>query len=144
MQNFQWMTEGNVVLPQIDYRKIEQWLLNVAKNHGKIIGDINYIFCDDKTIVDVNNQYLKHDYFTDIITFDRSTRGTLKADIYISLDTVESNAHKLQQNFLTELHRVIVHGVLHLCGFKDKTPEERAEMETQENNALLLLQNTNQ
>lgn len=135
---FQWTTEGNVSLPSLDFPFLEKWLIEVAARHKMLVGDINYIFCDDRTILKVNREFLNHDYFTDIITFDRSGRGIVRGDIYLSLDTVESNSEQLNQEYGTELLRVIVHGLLHLCGINDKGPGEREVMELEENKALEL------
>ena len=132
--------EKNVTLPVLDYPRIDMWLGEVADSFDKKIGNINYIFCDDIEILKVNREFLSHDYFTDIITFDYSNKNRLGADIFISLDTVKSNAESLGVDYKHELLRVIVHGLLHLCGIKDKSPEERAEMEENENKALKLLQ----
>lgn len=132
--------EKNVTLPVLDYPRIDIWLGEVADSFDKKIGNINYIFCDDIEILKVNREFLSHDYFTDIITFDYSNKNRLGADIFISLDTVKSNAESLGVDYKQELLRVIVHGLLHLCGIKDKSPEERAVMEENENKALKLLQ----
>lgn len=117
---------------------VERWLVDVARAHGKLVGDVNYTFCDDSCILDVNREFLDHDYYTDIITFDRSTRGLIKGDIFISLQTVGSNALELGEPSETELLRVIAHGVLHLCGIDDKGPGQREVMEREENRALAL------
>lgn len=132
---FQFQSEG-VALPDLDFAAVGRWLTGVAVDYGKRIGNISYMFCDDEEILRVNRQFLGHDYFTDIITFDYSIGNKIGGDIYISLDTVRSNAEKLGELFHVELYRVLVHGVLHLCGLKDKSPEERAVMEEAENNAL--------
>lgn len=136
MNNFTWNVSGGVMLPEIDFKKTEHWLEKVARNHGYLIGDLNYTFCSDVEILRVNREFLNHDYFTDIITFDRSLRGIVRGDIFISLDTVASNAEELKQDYMRELFRVIVHGLLHLCGIDDKGPGEREIMEAHENSAL--------
>lgn len=136
MNNFSWNTEGNISMPPLDFKKIEKWLTHVANSHGKLIGDINYIFCDDAHILEVNREYLNHDYFTDIITFDRCLKNLLRGDIILSLETVDSNAKKFSQPIELETLRVIVHGLLHLCGINDKEPGEREIMEREENQAL--------
>ena len=133
----QWMTAG-VELPQLDYTKLEQWIAQVAKSHSRLAHTINYMFCDDDEILRVNRQFLQHDYFTDIITFDYCTGSLLRGDIFISLDTVSSNAESLGLPYGRELLRVIIHGVLHLCGINDKGPGEREIMERAENEALSL------
>lgn len=133
----QWMTAG-VELPRMDFRKLEQWIAQVAMSHNRTAYTLNYMFCSDDEILRVNRQFLRHDYFTDIITFDYCTGALLRGDIFISLDTVRSNAEDLGQDYERELLRVIVHGVLHLCGINDKGPGEREIMERAENDALLL------
>ncbi len=129
-----------VALPAIDKTKVKNWIKEVAKNYNRKTGDVSYIFCNDERILQVNNQYLQHDYYTDIITFDYSTESTISGDIFISLDTVKSNSETFKTNYTEELHRIIIHGILHLCGNDDKTPELRAEMTTKENIALKLIQ----
>lgn len=142
MNVFTWQTDGNVTMPAFDFPRVEKWLVDVARSHGKLVGDLNYIFCDDERILEVNREFLNHDYYTDIITFDRSLRGLVRGDIYISLETVESNAAQLSQDIDRELHRVVVHGLLHLCGIDDKGPGEREIMEAEEDTALELYLNT--
>ena len=127
----------NIEFPQkISKRKTTNWIKTVAQSYNKKIGEIAFIFCSDDDILKINNEFLKHDYYTDIITFDYSEGNTVSGDIFISLDTVKSNAEKFNQPFEKELHRVIIHGVLHLCGQADQTPEERAEMTQKEDLAL--------
>ena len=123
-------------LPNISKRETTNWIKTVAQQYNKKIGNIAYIFCSDACILKINNEYLQHDYYTDIITFDYSEKNIISGDIFISLDTVKSNAEKYNQLFETELHRVIIHGILHLCGQKDKTEEESDEMREKENEAL--------
>ncbi len=127
-----------VELPSIDLAKIANWIEEVAKSHDRIIGPLTYIFCDDEKIIEVNRQFLQHDYYTDIITFDYSRGKRISGDMFISLDTVASNAEMLGVSYDTELHRVIIHGVLHLCGIDDKGEGEREIMEGFENEALAL------
>ena len=134
----QFLSE-NIELPAIDQTKVSRWIKLVAASQGRKAGHINYIFCDDERILEVNNYYLQHDYFTDIITFDYSSGKTISGDIYISIDTVKSNAEGLKISFEEELHRVIIHGILHLCGQDDKTTESQAEMTRKENEALAQL-----
>lgn len=135
-----WLTE-NVEFPQVIEKSIvEPWLAKVAEAHGKIPGKLTYILTDDEGILDINRRFLQHDYYTDIITFDYSKRAMINGDIYISLDTVATNAEQFAQNPIRELHRVIVHGLLHLCGINDKAPGEREIMEQHEDAALLMLQ----
>lgn len=128
----------NVEMPLIDLEKINEWLISVAQTHNRILGTLTYIFCDDSKIIEVNRQFLQHDYYTDIITFDYSRGRLISGDMFISLDTVKSNAELLGLNYDTELLRVIVHGVLHLCGIDDKGEGEREIMEHFENEALKL------
>lgn len=128
----------NVAMPAIDPEQTRQWIIRVAADHDRIVGPLSYIFTDDPTILKVNLEFLKHDYFTDIITFDYSRRSMISGDIYISLDTVKSNAEQLGVSYADELHRVIIHGVLHLCGINDKGPGEREIMEANENRALAM------
>ena len=130
----------NVKMPALPRRATNAWIRAVAAHYGKKVGDVAYIFCDDAKILEVNRQYLQHDYYTDIITFDYCEGNTLHGDIFISLDTVRSNAAEFGTTFDNELHRILIHGILHLCGQADKTPEARAEMTRKENHALTLLQ----
>lgn len=139
MNVFQWTVAGTAELPTLNFGLLEQWLQEVARSHGKLVGDLNYVFCDDEEILRVNRQFLDHDYYTDIITFDRSGRGVVRGDMYISLDTVQSNAVDCRAAYDTELNRVVVHGLLHLCGINDKGPGEREIMERHEDEALSLL-----
>lgn len=134
-----WLTES-VEFPEVVEKSIvEPWLAKVAETYGKIPGRLTYIFTDDEGILKVNREFLQHDYYTDIITFDYSKRGMVSGDIYISLDTVATNAEQFGQNPVRELHRVIAHGMLHLCGINDKGPGEREIMEQHENAALEML-----
>ena len=118
---------------------IERWVQAVAAAHGRSVADVAYLFVDDERILAVNRQFLGHDYYTDIITFDYSEGPRIGGDLIISLDTVQSNAQLLGQPYERELHRVVVHGILHLCGINDKGPGEREIMEAEENRALQLL-----
>lgn len=136
--NFQWICE-NVTMPEISLHRIEKWIDQVARLHGRILGPVSYIFCDDEKIIEVNRQFLTHDYYTDIITFDYSRGKLISGDMFISLDTVKSNSELVGQTYDSELHRVIIHGILHLCGINDKGPGEREIMEREENAALDLL-----
>lgn len=134
-----WNIEGGVQMPVIDTFVYSEWLHAVAEAHGKKLGPLNYIFCSDPRILEVNRQYLNHDYFTDIITFDYSSSQRVSGDMYISLDTVASNASQFGQDYQREFNRVIVHGLLHLCGVNDKGPGEREIMERFENESLDIL-----
>ena len=111
----------------------------MAASYGKKTGDISYIFCSDEKILEVNRQYLQHDYYTDIITFDYTSGAKIAGDLFISLDTVRTNAEQFAASYEEELHRTIIHGILHLCGINDKGPGEREIMEAAENRALDLL-----
>ena len=126
-------------MPPIDSAQVEEWIRQVASGYRRKIGEVNYIFTNDETILAMNRQFIGHDYYTDHIGFDYCQGSILSGDIYISLDTVHTNAELYAPDYLHELHRVIIHGILHLVGFHDKTPEERKEMEAAEDRALLLL-----
>lgn len=129
----------NVEMPDIDRTAVSRWINRVAAGYGTRVGNVNYLFCDDEHILDVNRQFLQHDYYTDIITFDYSALPVLNGDIIISLDTVRTNAQQFGVPYADELHRVIIHGVLHLTGQGDKTPETEAEMHKKEDRALEML-----
>lgn len=133
----------NVKMPAISRRLTSAWVNAVADSYGKRVGEVAYIFCDDEKILEVNREYLEHDYYTDIITFDYSEGKRIAGDLFISLDTVASNAEQFGRPYEEELHRVIIHGILHLCGIKDKEPGEREQMEQAENQALELLETLN-
>lgn len=126
-------------MPALRKRDTSSWIRRVAATYGKRVGEIGYMFVSDERILQVNRDYLQHDYYTDIITFDYTEGDTVSGDIVISLDTVRSNAEKYGKSYDEELHRVIIHGILHLCGLHDKAPGEREQMEAAENKALLLL-----
>ncbi len=134
-----------VKMPKIKKREVSSWIKSVAATYGKKVGDIAYIFCNDDKILEVNKQYLNHDYYTDIITFDYNSdleeigiKNTISGDLFISLDTVLSNSEIQKCSYEDELYRVIIHGILHLCGINDKGPGEREIMEGEENKALTL------
>ena len=129
----------NVEMPSFDVALVERWIEQVARNHDRVLGPLTYIFCNDDKILEVNREFLRHDYFTDIITFDYSRSRMVSGDMFISLDTVASNALLVGCDYHEELMRVIIHGVLHLCGINDKGPGEREIMEANENEALALL-----
>lgn len=126
-------------MPDIDQGRITQWVRDVAASYDKNVGQINYVFVDDERILEVNRQFLGHDYYTDIITFDYTEGRYISGDLYISLDTIRTNAQQLAVPYERELHRVIIHGVLHLCGINDKGPGEREIMEACEDKALEIL-----
>ena len=125
-------------MPDIAEAEVSAWVRQVAKNYGKVVGDINYIFVDDETMLDINRRFIGHDYYTDHIGFDYSQGNALSGDIYISLDTVKSNAELFGVTQDEELRRIIIHGLLHLCGLRDKTAEERAKMQQAEDKALTM------
>ena len=128
-----------VKFPNIKKRETTAWIRKVAASYGKKVGEIGYMFVDDDKILEVNNQFLGHDYYTDIITFDYCEDEIISGDIYISVDTVFTNADQFGRPYDEELHRVIIHGILHLCGINDKGPGEREIMEAAENKALAML-----
>ncbi|NPD81777.1 rRNA maturation RNase YbeY [Prevotella sp. PINT] len=128
----------NVKMPQIKKREVTKWIRNVAASYGRTVGEVGYLFCDDEKILEVNREYLQHDYYTDIITFDYDEGNQINGDLVISLDTVRSNAELFNKPYEEELYRVIIHGILHLCGINDKGPGEREIMEKAENEALAM------
>lgn len=130
-------TEG-IQMPPIKRRETTAWVRAVAATYGKRVGDVSYIFCNDKRILEVNREYLQHDYYTDIITFDYTEDDVISGDIFISLDTVRTNSEQFATSYDEELHRTIIHGILHLCGINDKGPGEREIMEAAENRALAM------
>ena len=130
-------TDG-VKMPSIKKRENTAWVKAVAASYGKRVGEIAYIFVDDEKILEVTRQYLGHDYYTDIITFDYCEGDVISGDLFISLDTVRTNAERVGATYEEELHRVIIHGILHLCGINDKGPGEREIMEAAEDKALAL------
>ena len=126
-------------MPPIDTALVEEWICQVAATYRRKVGEVNYIFTDDETILAMNRQFIGHDYYTDHIGFDYCPGSILSRDIYIPLDTVRTNAELYAPDYLEELHRVIIHGILHLVGIHDKNTEERIEKETAEDKALHLL-----
>lgn len=125
--------------PAICTKRCSAWIKDIASKHGKTIGEIAYVFCDDAKILEVNRQYLGHDYYTDIITFDYCEDDKLSGDIFISLDTVKSNSATYGTEYYDELTRVIIHGILHLCGYKDKSDDESRAMRALEDAAIAAL-----
>lgn len=125
-------------MPAIRKRETSEWIKAVAAIYNKKVGEVAYIFCSDEKILEVNRQYLEHDYYTDIITFDYTEGNRISGDLFISLDTVRTNAEQFGQPYERELYRVIIHGILHLCGINDKGPGERELMEAAENRALAI------
>lgn len=128
----------NVKMPDLPHRETSKWVRAVAKSYGKRVGEVAYVFCDDEKILETNRQYLRHDYYTDIITFDYCEGDMISGDLFISLDTVRSNALLFEKSYEDELRRVVIHGILHLCGINDKGPGEREIMEQAEDRALAL------
>lgn len=127
-----------VKMPKIKKRETSTWIRAVAATYNRKIGEVGYMFVDDEKILEVNNEYLGHDYYTDVITFDYDEDNIINGDIVISLDTVRSNAELFNKPYEEELDRVIIHGILHLCGLNDKGPGERELMEAAEDKALSL------
>lgn len=121
-----------------DRLKIKRWIKQVVENAGFRLGSVSYIFCSDEKILEVNKQYLNHDFYTDIITFDYVEKDIINGDIFISTDRVRENAQEFNVAFEEELHRVIIHGILHLLGQQDHSPKEEKQMRKKENEALLL------
>ena len=131
-------TDG-VRMPKIRKRDTSAWIKAVAATYGRKVGDVGYMFVSDEKILEVNREYLGHDYYTDVITFDYDEDDIVSGDVVISLDTVRFNAELFGKEYDDELHRVIIHGILHLCGINDKGPGEREIMEAAENKALAML-----
>lgn len=131
----QYIAEG-VKLPAFSKKNVSRWIKDTAAQYGRKTGDIAYVFCSDERILEVNRQYLNHDYYTDIITFDYSSETTISGDIFISVDTVKSNAELYGVDFEMEMLRILIHGILHLCGHADDTPELREKMTALENLAI--------
>lgn len=131
-------TDG-VKMPNIRKRDTNAWIKAVVATYGKKVGEIGYLFVNDEKILEVNREYLGHDYYTDIITFDYDEGDIINGDLVISLDTVRTNAELFGKEYDEELHRVIIHGILHLCGLNDKGPGEREIMEEAENKALAMI-----
>ena len=129
-----------VKMPKIKKRETTAWIKAVAKSYGRRVGEVGYMFVNDDKILEVNCEYLGHDYYTDVITFDYDEDDVVSGDVVISLDTVASNAQLFNKTYEEELYRVIIHGILHLCGINDKGPGEREQMEAAENKALALRQ----
>ena len=132
-----YQTDGTR-MPDIKKRPTTAWIRSVAATSGMKVGDVNYIFCNDERILEVNREYLQHDYYTDIITFDYTEGNIISGDLFISLDTVKTNSEQFATEYDEELHRTIIHGILHLCGINDKGPGEREIMEAAENKALAM------
>lgn len=134
-----YFTEGTD-MPQLNEQLLPKWIERVANKYNRKVGELSYIFCSDEKILEVNQQYLQHDYYTDIITFDYCKGRIISGDLFISIDTVKTNAETFNTPYNQELHRTIIHGILHLCGINDKGPGEREIMEQAENEALAIYQ----
>ena len=119
-------------LPETVNTQYKKWLEEIILSEEKKLGDINYIFCDDEYLLKINQDYLQHDYYTDIITFDSVKGKTISGEIFVSLQRISDNASTLTKNYEEELRRVLAHGILHLCGYKDKSEEEEQEMRSKE------------
>lgn len=119
-------------------KQLTDWILRIANKHGKTISEISYVFCSDAYLLDMNQRFLNHDTLTDIITFDYTVGNDIGGDVFISIERVADNAKDFGVEFTEELRRVIIHGVLHLCGFKDKTDAEETQMRKLEDEALNL------
>ena len=132
---------SKIKMPKIKKRNVSAWIKKVAELHGKKVGDLSYLFCSDDHILEVNREYLQHDYYTDIITFDYTEEDVISGDMVISVDTIATNAEKFNTSFESEFFRVVIHGVLHLCGINDKGPGEREIMEKHEDEALEVAKN---
>lgn len=132
-------TGQKIEMPTFDQEKVRAWIEEVVATFNKSVGPLTYIFCNDDRILEVNREFLQHDYYTDIITFDYSNKRRISGDMFISLDTVRSNAELFGKEYDEELMRVVIHGVLHLCGIDDKGEGEREIMERHENEALAIL-----
>lgn len=124
---------------------LKAFITTLFRKEKKRLGQLNYIFCSDKYLLEINKQYLRHNFYTDIVTFDLSEQpGIISGEIYISVDRVRDNAQNFNTSFKEELHRVIFHGMLHLCGYKDKTPEEELLMRKMEDKYLKLYKKSQQ
>jgi probable rRNA maturation factor len=123
---------------RIPKRKVRTWVNQTITSYDKKLGDINYIFCSDEYLRQINIEYLNHDYYTDIITFNYNEDKVVSGDIYVSLERVRDNAEEFEVSFHTELQRVVIHGVLHLVGFDDKTDEEKIQMRAAEDESIAL------
>ena len=126
----------DVDLPKFDQNKTKEWINKTANEENKETGDLNIIFCSDNYLLEINKKYLEHNYYTDIVAFDYTEEDKISGDLFISIDRVKKNAESYNVNFLNELHRVMIHGTLHLCGYKDGSDEEKKEMQGKENQYL--------
>lgn len=129
--SIQYLSE-DISIPKFQKRKMTQWIKDTILTEGKIPGDMTFIFCSDQYLLEVNKQYLNHDYFTDIITFDYVENNVISGDIFISCERVKENAAEFHTGFDNELRRIIIHGVLHLIGYKDKSKKDKLLMTSKE------------
>ena len=135
MITFNYETEFNLE----DENQLENWVEKVVLDKGFEVGEINYIFCDDVYLLKLNVEFLQHDTLTDIISFDNSLGKLINGDVFISVERVADNANDFKVSFEDEIHRVMIHGVLHYMGFKDKSDDEKQQMRSAENDALSIL-----
>lgn len=126
----------NISFPDINSEQISQWIIKIIRQESAKPGDVSIIFCNDTYLLSINQKYLDHDYYTDIVCFDYCENDTVSGDLFISIERIKENAIKYNTQFLDELHRVIIHGIFHLLGFDDKTEDERMKMRSKENGAL--------
>lgn len=122
----------DVETPSIKQKKTESWIESTIQTEEKLSGEINFIFCSDDYLLEINKQYLQHDYYTDVITFDYTENNIIGGDIFISIDRIKENAEEFGKDETEELHRIIIHGVLHLIGYKDKSDKEKQVMTEKE------------
>jgi probable rRNA maturation factor len=137
-----YFKQEGVKRPAISSRKLAAWLTGVTHQYAKKLGSLNYIFCDDEYLLAINKQYLNHDYYTDIITFDYSEGNKVSGDLFISIDRVKENAILFKVSYEDELFRVLVHGLLHLIGFTDKSAESKKVMRALEDEFILIYKNS--
>jgi len=128
----------DIGFPKVKKRITSSWIKQVISIEEKRVGDISFIFCSDEYLLDVNRKYLNHDYYTDIITFDDVEGNVINGDIFISVDRVKENSNEFRTSFENEIHRIIIHGVLHLLGYKDKAPKDKRLMTEKEDLYLKL------
>lgn len=131
----------DVPLPKLEKQKVKNWIKRTITAENKKAGNINFIFCSDEFLLDINIKYLKHNFYTDVITFDYVNNNVINGDIFISVDRIKENAERLKTTFFNELNRVIIHGVLHLIGYKDKMKNDKELMTKAEDKYLRFLNN---
>lgn len=136
--SIQYVSE-DISIPKFQKRKMSRWIKDTITCEGKVVGELSFIFCSDEYLLEVNKQYLNHDYFTDIITFDYVENNVISGDIFISCDRVRENAAEFKTGFDNELCRIIIHGVLHLIGYKDKSKKDKLLMTEKEDFYLNVL-----